>query len=221
MNRDTPPRIGVLAIQGDYAAHAAALEEAGAIPVEVRKPEQLDGLDGLILPGGESTTLSLLLQSSGLFEPLGALIAAGFPVFGTCAGLVLLATEVHGGRPDQRGFGALDCTVLRNGYGRQSQSAESTVEVEATLGGPGSMPAVFIRAPMIESVGPEVEVLGWWRAPGDDRRLPVACRQGSVLASAFHPELTTDRRLHRLFVGMVEASEPGGARDSVRAETAR
>ncbi|MGH8995540.1 MAG: pyridoxal 5'-phosphate synthase glutaminase subunit PdxT [Acidimicrobiales bacterium] len=213
--------IGVLALQGDVREHLGALGEIGVACRSVRTEPDLDGVHGLVLPGGESTTLSLLLQSSGLFEPLGALIAAGFPVFGTCAGLVLLATEVHGGRPDQRGFGALDCTVLRNGYGRQSRSAEATVEVAAALGGPGSMPAVFIRAPMIESVGPEVEVLSWWRAPGADRRLPVACRQGPVLASAFHPELTTDRRLHRLFVGMVEASEPAGGRTSVRVEPAR
>jgi 5'-phosphate synthase pdxT subunit len=212
--------IGVLALQGDVREHLSALGEIGVACRGVRTESDLDGVHGLVLPGGESTTLSLLLQSSGLFEPLGALIAAGFPVFGTCAGLVLLATEVHGGRPDQRGFGALDCTVLRNGYGRQSQSAESTVEVEATLGGPESMPAVFIRAPMIESVGPDVEVLGWWRAPSDDRRRPVVCRQGSVLASAFHPQHTVDRRLHRLFVGMVEASEPAGARSPVRVETA-
>jgi len=199
--------IGVLALQGDVREHLAALGQLGVTGRPVLTEPDLDGLDGLILPGGESTTLSLLLASSGLFDPVAAVIGAGMPVFGTCAGLVLLAREVRGGRPDQRGFGVLDCAVRRNGYGRQTESFETTVELS---GGPdepsGAMPAIFIRAPLIEEVGAGVEVLARASTPGDGELRPVVCRQGSVLASAFHPELTADRRLHQLFLAMVERS---------------
>ena len=207
--------IGVLGLQGDVREHLGALDELAVAGRAVRGELDLHGLDGLILPGGESTTLSLLLQSSGLFEPLNTLIADGLPVFGTCAGLVLLAREVHGGRPDQRGFGVLDCVIRRNGYGRQSESFEATIEAsEGLQGALGSMPAIFIRAPLIEQVGPEVEVLAWARPPrGGDRR-PVVCRQGTVLASSFHPELTADRRLHRLFLAMVEGPSHPAAQDA-------
>jgi 5'-phosphate synthase pdxT subunit len=202
--------IGVLALQGDVREHLGALAELGITGRPVRGPADLPGLEGVILPGGESTTVSLLLGSSGLFDPLADAIDGGLPVFGTCAGMVLLAREVHGGRDDQRGFGVLDCSVLRNGYGRQRESFETEIEVAPSLGGSDAMPAVFIRAPLIERVGPEVEVLGW---TGEGRH-PVVCRQGSALASSFHPELTADRRLHRYFVQMVAASEyEAGATD--------
>jgi 5'-phosphate synthase pdxT subunit len=213
--------IGVLALQGDVREHMAALRELGVEGHPVRAESDLGGIEGLILPGGESTTLSLLLQSSGLFDPLAAVIGAGLPTFGTCAGLVLLAREVRGGRPDQRGFGALDCVVQRNGYGRQSESFEADIEISVGIDEPDRpMPAVFIRAPLIEAVGPDVEVLGWAVAPGHPERRPVLCRQGNLLASAFHPELTADRRLHRCFLAMVAALVPGG-QQGVAANAAR
>jgi len=214
--------IGVLALQGDVREHLAALGQLGVAGRPVLSGLDLNGLGGLILPGGESTTLSLLLGSSGLFDPLAAVIGAGLPVLGTCAGLVLLAREVRGGRPDQRSFGVLDCAVRRNGYGRQAESFETTIDVAAELDQErGPMPAIFIRAPLIEEVGPGVEVLAWASAPGRGERRPVVCRQGTVLATAFHPELTSDRRLHRLFLTMVErsarvrASDPPGVSASV------
>ncbi|MGH9284864.1 MAG: pyridoxal 5'-phosphate synthase glutaminase subunit PdxT, partial [Acidimicrobiales bacterium] len=159
--------------------------------VEVRRPVDLDDADALVLPGGESTTLSLLLHSSGLFGAVADRLAAGMPAFGTCAGMILLAGEVLDGRPDQRSFGAIDLAVRRNAFGRQVESFEADVEVPAVG---GVVPAVFIRAPWVERVGPGVEVL----ARIDDR--PVLCRQGPVMVAAFHPELTGDVRLHRLFL---------------------
>jgi 5'-phosphate synthase pdxT subunit len=200
--------IGVLALQGDVREHRGAFGDLGVATRAVRVPADLAGLGGIVLPGGESTTLSLLLESSGLFEPLAAALAGGLAVFGTCAGLVLLSREVHGGRPDQRTFGVLDCVVLRNGYGRQSESFETELaapKVSAELGVDDTpMAAVFIRAPVIESVGPAVEVLATL-ARDDAEPQPVVCRQGHALASAFHPELTADRRLHELFVSMAAA----------------
>ena len=202
--------IGVLALQGDVREHLAALAELGVTGRPVLQAKELGGLEGLILPGGESTTLSLLLGSSNLFEPLGAVIEAGLPVFGTCAGLVLLAREVRGGRADQRGFGVLDCAVRRNGYGRQSDSFETSVDVAIELGHDRTpMPAIFIRAPLIEEVGAAVDVLAWATPPAGGPRRPVVCRHGNVLASAFHPELTADRRLHRFFLDMVAGSALG------------
>jgi len=186
-------KVGVLALQGDVAEHVAALLAVGAHPVEVRVPEDMAGLDALVFPGGESTAMSRLLESSGLFDALAECLAAGMPAFGTCAGMILLATDVVDGRPDQRSFGAIDLAVRRNGYGRQVDSFERALPVSALAGGP--LDAVFIRAPVIERVGPGVEVL----ADVDDS--PVLCRQGSVLVSAFHPELSGDLRLHQLFVG--------------------
>jgi 5'-phosphate synthase pdxT subunit len=184
------PAIGVLAIQGDYAAHAEALVEAGAEPCEVRKPEQLAGLDGLILPGGESTTILKFLKHH-FFEDLG-LFCGSHPVFGTCAGAILLAREVL--NPPQRSLGLLDATVERNAYGRQIDSTILTAET-ALPGGPLEM--VFIRAPRIVSTGPGVEVLA--RRDG----FPVLVRQGRIMAATFHPELSHDRRVHRLFVQSV------------------
>jgi 5'-phosphate synthase pdxT subunit len=183
--------IGVLDLQGDVREHLAALRDVGSDGRPVKRPADLDGLHGLILPGGESTTLSMLLESTGLYDAIAERLPTDLPILGTCAGLVLVAREVLDGRPDQRSFGVLDAVVRRNGYGRQVRSFES--EVVFGSGEDLPLPAVFIRAPLVESVGERVEVLGTL----DD--VPVLLRQGSVLASAFHPELTPDRRVHRLF----------------------
>jgi 5'-phosphate synthase pdxT subunit len=194
--------IGVLNLQGDVREHVAALGELGAASRVVKRPGDLVGLDGLILPGGESTTLSMLLSSTGLFEAVAELLDAGFPVFGTCAGLVLLARQVLDGRPDQRSFAAVDAVVRRNGFGRQVASFET----ELGFGDGPPLPAVFIRAPYVVSVGPEVDVLATVRHVSDPtEESPVLVRQGNVLASCFHPELTGDRRVHRLFVDMCAA----------------
>ena len=186
-------KIGILALQGAVREHAAAVAELGAHPVEVRTPEDLAGVDALILPGGESTTMSLLLESSGLHEPVAARLGEGMPAFGTCAGMILLASDVLDGRPDQRFFGAIDLSVRRNAFGRQVDSFETTLDVEG-LAGEG-FDAVFIRAPFVERAGDDVEVL----ASVDGH--PVLCRSGNVLVSAFHPELSDDLRIHRLFLG--------------------
>ncbi|HSH58911.1 MAG TPA: pyridoxal 5'-phosphate synthase glutaminase subunit PdxT [Acidimicrobiales bacterium] len=186
-------KVGVLALQGDVAEHVAALVAVGAHPVEVRAPEDVAGLDALVLPGGESTAISRLLESSGLFDAVGERLAGGMPAFGTCAGMILLASQVVDGRPDQRCFGAIDVVVRRNGYGRQVDSFEQALPVRAL--GAEPLEAVFIRAPVVERAGPEVEVLA--EVGGS----PVLCRQGPVLVAAFHPELSGDLRLHRLFVG--------------------
>lgn len=185
------PRIGVLAIQGDYAAHAQALEEVGAEAVEVRKPEELAVLDGLILPGGESTTMLKFLERGGFMDALREFGEAK-PVFGTCAGSILLAKEVR--HPAQVSLGLLDAAVERNAYGRQIDSSILT-EPTALEGGPLEM--VFIRAPRIAEVGAGVEVLA--RRDG----FPVLVKQGKIMAATFHPELSEDRRVHRLFVDTV------------------
>jgi 5'-phosphate synthase pdxT subunit len=204
--------IGVLDLQGDVREHVAALHQVGASSRLVKRPDDLDGLSGLILPGGESTTLSMLLASTGLFEAVSELLEGGMPVLGTCAGLVLLARQVLDGRPDQRSFGAVDAVVRRNGFGRQVASFET--ELEFGEGPP--LPAVFIRAPYVVSVGGEVDVLATVRhrgvmPEGPDGSVasvesPALVRQGSVLAACFHPELTGDRRVHRLFADMCAAS---------------
>jgi len=188
------PRIGVLAIQGDYAAHADALTESGAQPVEVRNPEQLEALDGLILPGGESTTMLKFLERQGLFESLKD-FAATRPVFGTCAGAILLARDVR--HPPQRSLEALDAVVERNAYGRQIDS--TILNQPSSLPG-GPLETVFIRAPRFVETGGGVEVL----AKRDG--FPVLVRQGNLLAATFHPELSADRRVHKLFVETVIAS---------------
>jgi len=185
------PRIGVLGIQGDYAAHAAALAEAGAEAVDVRKPEDLEGLDGLILPGGESTTMLRFLERHGLFERLRE-FAANKPVFGTCAGTILLAKEVR--NPAQRSLGVLNAAVERNAYGRQ---IDSSIQTEPTALPGGPMEMVFIRAPRIVQIGEGVEAL----ATRDG--FPVLVHQGNIVAATFHPELSPDRRVHRYFVGIV------------------
>ncbi len=195
--------IGVLDLQGDVREHLGALVDVGATARTVKRPGDLDGLAGLILPGGESTTLSMLLTSTGLFGPLAELIRKGLPIFGTCAGLVLLAQGVLDGRPDQRTFDALDVVVRRNGFGRQCQSFETTLEVGDSLGEGGStLAAVFIRAPMVVKSQPQVEVLAWVDRGTTEGATPALMRQGHLLASSFHPELTPDRRVHRLFVQM-------------------
>ena len=185
----------MLALQGAFAAHRASLERLGVEVVEVRRPEHVDGLDAVVLPGGESTTMARLLVTSGLRAPLGDLLTAGTPVLGTCAGTILLASTILDGRPDQWGFGCLDAVVRRNGYGRQVDSFETDLDVAGMEGGP--FHAVFIRAPIIVEVGDDVEVL----AAVDGR--PVVARQGAVTATTFHPELTGDDRLHRLFLQAV------------------
>lgn len=189
-----PVKVGVLALQGAFARHAEVLTSLGARPAEVRTPAQLDDVDALVLPGGESTTMSMLLESSGLFDPIAERLAGGMAAFGTCAGMILLGAEILGGRPDQRCFGAIDVAVRRNAFGRQVDSFEADLAVSA-LG--DRYHATFIRAPFVERVGPEVEVL----ARIDDH--PVLCRQGRALAAAFHPELGDDARLHELFLEQV------------------
>ena len=189
------PRIGVLAIQGDYAAHAAALTEAGADPILVRTAQALGDLDGLIIPGGESTTMLRFLERGGLLESLKG-FAETKPIFGTCAGCILLAQEVL--HPSQTSLGVFDATVERNAYGRQIDSA--IISQETSLPG-GPLEMVYIRAPRITRVGKEVEVLA------ERDGLPVLTRQGKLMAATFHPELSSDRRVHRLFVDLVRQSK--------------
>jgi 5'-phosphate synthase pdxT subunit len=195
------PRIGVLAIQGDFAAHAEALIESGAEPVEVRSPQQLENLDGLIFPGGESTTILKFLERRGMFESLKE-FAATRPVFGTCAGAILLSREVR--HPHQRSLELLDAVVERNAYGRQ---IDSIILTQPTSLPGGSLEMVFIRAPRFLETGEKVEVLA--RREG----FPVLVRQGNLFAATFHPELSQDRRVHKLFVDTVKASmkEPTNA----------
>ncbi len=202
------PVIGVLALQGDVREHLAALAACGARAVPVRRPAELAAVDGLVLPGGESTTMSRLLGVFDLLDPLRARIAAGLPVYGSCAGLVLLAREVRDGRPDQQQLGGLDVVVRRNAFGRQVDSFETDLPVAGVAGGP--VRAVFIRAPWVEAAGPDVEVLASvpartasGTATGAAAGRAVAVRQGAVLATAFHPELTGDLRVHALFCDLV------------------
>lgn len=190
--------IGVLALQGDVREHLAALAACGARGVAVRRPGELAAVDGLVLPGGESTTMSRLLETFELLEPVRERIAAGLPAYGSCAGMILLAREVLDGRPDQRQLGGLDVVVRRNAFGRQVDSFETDLDVRGVPGGP--VRAVFIRAPWVERAGPGVEVLA---AAADGH--PVAVRQGPVLATSFHPELTGDVRVHALFCDMVRS----------------
>ena len=184
--------VGVLAVQGAFARHVEALRRLGLDPVEIRRPEQLDTIDALVMPGGESTTMIKLLTGFDLVEPMAKRLADGMPVFGTCAGMILLAVNVLDGHPDQLSFGAIDVDVRRNGYGRQINSFEADLDI-AAVGAP-PVRAVFIRAPVVVRAGPSVEVLA--EADG----VPVLCRQGPIMVSSFHPELTHDDRLHQLFV---------------------
>jgi len=232
----SPRRVGVVALQGDFREHVEILRSLGAEAFEVRGPAELAQAEALVLPGGESTTISLLLESSGLLGPIRERLAAGMPALGTCAGMILLATEILDGRPDQHCFGAIDISVRRNAFGRQRDSFEADLDVAgldvagldvasldvagpdvagldvagldvagldvagldvAGLGAP--LHAVFVRAPVVERTGPEVEVLATVMMAGGAKR-PVVCRQGAVLVTAFHPELAGDPRLHQLFL---------------------
>jgi 5'-phosphate synthase pdxT subunit len=194
--------VGVLALQGDVREHLAALAECDVIARPVRRPGEVAEIDALIIPGGESTTMSKLAQDFEVFDPIQARLRDGMPAYGTCAGMIMLADEVLDGRPDQRSFGGLALQVRRNAFGRQVDSFESQVEIDGIEGGP--VTAVFIRAPWVEKVIGEVEVLGQV-GDGPEARI-VAVRQGNLLATSFHPELTGDLRLHRLFVDMVRAA---------------
>ena len=203
------PVVGVLALQGDVREHVATLPELGAEAVTVRRPEELAAVDALVIPGGESTTMARLAVRFGLLEPLRAAVTGGLQVYGSCAGMIMLADRLLDAPPDQVTVGGLDVTVRRNAFGRQVDSFESEVALEGVPGGP--VHAVFIRAPWVEQAGEGVEVLGRVVGGAADGRI-VAVRQGNLVATSFHPELTGDRRVHAMFVDLVRhhtASRPG------------
>ena len=187
--------VGVLALQGAFEAHQHVLRDLGVETVQVRTPAELESVDALVMPGGESTTMSHLLVTSGLFESIDARLKQGMPVFGTCAGMILLAKGVLDGRSDQKSFGAIDIDVKRNAYGRQIDSFEADIEVDGLV---EDFHAVFIRAPQIARCGEGVTVLA---RHGEDI---VLARQGSVMVASFHPELTSDTRIHSLFTGLLQ-----------------
>ena len=187
--------IGVLALQGDVREHVRALDEAGATAKPVRRLNEIESVDGLVIPGGESTTLWRLATAFDLLDPVRQLIADGLPAFGSCAGMIMLADRLRDGVEGQQTFGGIDMTARRNAFGRQVDSFEREIRLDGA-----SFHAVFIRAPWVEETGPEVTVLG-----EDDGRI-IAVRQGPLLATAFHPELTPDRRIHELFVKMVKGT---------------
>jgi len=193
------PVVGVLALQGDVPEHLRALEAAGARPAAVRRPEELDRVDGLVIPGGESTTLWRLSVAFEVLEPLRKLIGEGLPAFGSCAGMIMLADRLADGVEGQQTYGGIDMTVRRNAFGRQVESVERDITVTGGVT-EGPFRAVFIRAPWVEQTGPGVAILGTDLGTG---RI-VAVRQGQLLATAFHPELTPDRRIHQLFVDIVK-----------------
>lgn len=195
--------VGVLALQGAFAAHAENLSKLGCASREVRRSIDLENVAALVVPGGESSTMSQLIESAGLFAPLAERISAGMPVFGTCAGMILLSREILDGRGDQISFGAIDVSVRRNAFGRQVDSFERTIETVI-----GDFHGVFIRAPRIEEVGGGVEVLG---RLGDE---PVWIRQGNVMAASFHPELTGDTRVHEYFLSVSGISFAGARKES-------
>lgn len=199
---DTPV-VGVLALQGDVHEHLVALATADAVARPVRRPEELAEVDGLVVPGGESTTISKLATLFGLMEPLRARVRAGLPVYGTCAGMIMLADKILDPRSGQETIGGIDMIVRRNAFGRQNESFEAAVDVRGVAGDP--VEGVFIRAPWVESVGAAVEVLA------EHEGHIVAVRQGNALATSFHPELTGDHRLHGLFVEMVRAKDASGS----------
>ncbi|AWZ04651.1 MULTISPECIES: pyridoxal 5'-phosphate synthase glutaminase subunit PdxT [unclassified Streptomyces] len=193
----TTPVIGVLALQGDVREHLIALASADAVARPVRRPEELAEVDALVIPGGESTTMSKLAVLFGMLEPLRERVRAGMPVYGTCAGMIMLADKLLDGREDQETLGGIDMIVRRNAFGRQNESFEAQVDFAGIEGGP--VEGVFIRAPWVESVGATAEVLATYDGH------TVAVRQGNVLATSFHPELTGDDRVHAYFVDMVRA----------------
>lgn len=199
-----PPTVGILALQGDVREHFAMLESCGVRARGIRRPEELDSLDGLVIPGGESTTMSKLAVAFELLEPLRKHVAAGLAVYGSCAGMIMLADRVLDGVHDQETVGGIDVTVRRNAFGRQVDSFEAPVTVEGISGAPAAAPvrAVFIRAPWVESVGEQAEALGHL-THGERAGRIVAVRQHQLLATSFHPELTGDTRIHQLFVDMV------------------
>ena len=202
------PVIGVLALQGDVREHLAVLAGLGARPVTVRRPEELAAVDGLVVPGGESTTMVKLADRFGLLEPLRAAVRGGLPAYGSCAGMIMLADRVLDAPADQQTIGGLDVTVRRNAFGRQVDSFESAVELAGVPGGP--LHALFIRAPWVEQAGPGVEVLGRVVGGVADGKI-VAVRQGRLVATSFHPELTGDTRVHALFVDLVRAARDADA----------
>ena len=195
------PTIGVLALQGDVREHLTALERVGAAGRAVRREAELDGLHGIVLPGGESTTMDKLMRAFGLRDPLRVALGAGLPAYGSCAGMILLADRVLDGPADQETLGGIDMTVRRNAFGRQVASFEGDVEMAGVVGGP--LHGVFIRAPWVEDIGPAVEVLARVEE-GEAAGRIVAVRQGSLLATSFHPEMTGDGRVHELFVRIVK-----------------
>lgn len=196
--------IGVLALQGDFRNHVQMLDKVGVQSRLIHSRLDLASIDGIIIPGGESTTISMLLESSDLFEPIAKMLGEGFPAFGTCAGMILLSSNIVDGRADQRAFGAIDIEVRRNGFGRQIASFETDINVLGIDGMP--LKAAFIRAPVVEKVSPEVEVLATVEYSFPDsstRSIPVICKQGKVLVSSFHPEIVGDERLHKLFLEFI------------------
>ena len=190
----TSVTVGVLAVQGDVREHLAALRSAGADTRAVRRPAELEQVDGLVVPGGESTTIDRLCRIFGLHEPIRARIAGGMPVYGSCAGMIQLADEILDGHREQQTFGGIDMTVRRNAFGRQVDSFETGLQIRGLPQDGGPFPAVFIRAPWVERLGEDVEVLA------EVEGHPVAVRQGRLLATSFHPEVTGDHRVHALFV---------------------
>ena len=193
------PTIGVLALQGDVREHLTMLERAGAHAVKVRRPEELAHVDGIVMPGGESTTMHKLARAFDLFEPLRDALRGGMPAFGTCAGMILLADRIEGGTADQETFGGLDVVVRRNAFGRQVDSFEAEL---AVTGFDAPFHALFIRAPWVEKVGHDVQVVATVAA-GEAMGRIVAVRQAHLLATSFHPEITGDHRFHQLFVEQV------------------
>ena len=191
--------IGVLALQGAFHSHQALLDDLGHPTMQVRRPADLDGVAALVMPGGESTTMSKLLATSELFDPIAARLADGMPVFGTCAGMILLASEILDGRPDQRSFGAIDISVQRNGYGRQLDSFETDILVPGLGHDAAAFHGVFIRAPKVTRVGADVEVLA------EHAGVPVLLRSGPITVASFHPELAGDARLHAQFVNSFQS----------------
>ena len=201
MAQDSPARIGVLAVQGDFREHIAHLQACGAQTVRVRRPADLEGIDGLVFPGGESTAMSNLIRLHGLEAPLREVVSSGLPVYGSCAGMILLAGEVLDTRPDAINFSALDITVRRNAFGRQVDSFEADIPFDAG----DHIHAVFIRAPWVERVGPAAQVLA--EVAGDSGEpVAVAVQQGNALVTSFHPEVTDDLSVHEHFLRMVEVN---------------
>ncbi|MQS36737.1 pyridoxal 5'-phosphate synthase glutaminase subunit PdxT [Streptomyces katsurahamanus] len=198
MTAPATPLIGVLALQGDVREHLTALAQASAEARPVRRPEELAAVDGLVIPGGESTTMSKLAHLFGMMQPLRERVAAGMPVYGSCAGLIMLAEKILDPRSGQETVGGIDMIVRRNAFGRQNESFEASVDLAGVAGGP--VEGVFIRAPWVESVGAQVEVLAEYGGH------IVAVRQGNAMATSFHPELTGDHRVHGLFADMVRAA---------------